>query len=60
VVTVVLLGLLQRPFGKRTLNKQRRKDLAEPPPFEPAFPTPALPGQRLVPATKATKETANG
>jgi hypothetical protein len=53
----VLLGLLQRPFGKRTLNKQRRKDLAETPPFGPAFPTPPLPGQ---PLASATKEATHG
>jgi NADH-quinone oxidoreductase subunit H len=57
VVTVVLLALLQRPFSKRILNKHRRKDQAEAPHFEPAFPTPPLPGQ---PLASATKEASNG
>jgi NADH-quinone oxidoreductase subunit H len=57
VVTLALLYLLQRPFSKRVLNKHRRKDQAEVPRFESAFPTPPLPGQ---PLASATKEASNG
>jgi len=58
VVTVVLLALLRKPFGsKRGRKKQLRKELAEAQPSLSAYPTPPLPGQPLVPATK---ETANG
>jgi NADH-quinone oxidoreductase subunit H len=58
VVTVVLLYLLQKPFSNRQIRKKRRRnEPAEAPSFEPAFPTPPLPGQPLVPATK---ESAHG
>ena len=61
VVTVVLLYLLQRPFSNRQIRKRHRRQepveagsLAS---VEPAFPTPPLPGQPLVPASK---EAAHG
>jgi NADH-quinone oxidoreductase subunit H len=59
VVTVALLYLLQRPFSNRQLRKKRRRteesvDVTQ---FEPAFPTPPMPGK---PLTAATKEAANG
>jgi NADH-quinone oxidoreductase subunit H len=62
VVTGVLLYLLQRPFSNRQLTKKRRRTESEarsalPADFEPAFPTPALPGK---PLASVTKEVANG
>jgi NADH-quinone oxidoreductase subunit H len=57
VVTVVLLYLVQRPFGDKQIRKKRRKEPVEAGSFEPAFPTPPLPGQPLVPASK---EAAHG
>src|SRR6202142_1315896 len=49
VVTVVLLGLLQRPFSNRQIRNQRgRNEPVEAGSFGspgPAFPTPPLPGQ---------------
>ncbi len=62
VVTAVLLYLLQRPFSNRQLRKKRRRTESEArsaraASFEPAFPTPALPGKPLAPAAK---EAANG
>jgi NADH-quinone oxidoreductase subunit H len=57
VVTVLLLYLLQRPFGDKQIRKKRRKEPVETGSFEPAFPTPPLPGQPLVPASK---EAAHG
>jgi NADH-quinone oxidoreductase subunit H len=62
VVTAVLLYLLQRPFSNRQLRKRRRRtdaeaQAAQPASFEPAFPTPALPGKQ--PAAVA-KEAAHG
>jgi NADH-quinone oxidoreductase subunit H len=56
VVTAVLLYLLQRPFSNRQINRRRRRDEpAEAAAFEPAFPTPPLPGK-----APATKEAAHG
>jgi NADH-quinone oxidoreductase subunit H len=58
VFSVVLLALLRKPFTrKQTHNKRGRQEPAETPPLESAFPTPTLPGQPLVPATK---EKAHG
>jgi NADH-quinone oxidoreductase subunit H len=61
VVTVVLLYLLQRPFSNRQIRKRHRRqepvEAGSSAPFEPAFPTPPLPGQPLVPASK---EAAHG
>jgi NADH-quinone oxidoreductase subunit H len=61
-VTLVLLYLLQRPFSNRQLRRNRRRTESEArsahtASFEPAFPTPALPGKPLAPATK---EVASG
>jgi NADH-quinone oxidoreductase subunit H len=60
VVTVVLLYLLQRPFGDKQIRKKRRKEPVEAgssASLAPYFPTPPLPGQPLVPASK---EAAHG
>jgi len=58
VVTVVLLYLLQRPFSNRQIrNRRRRAEPVEGTSFEPAFPTPPLPGQSPV---TASKESAHG
>jgi len=57
VVTVVLLALLRKPFGSKRSQKKRHEPPVEAELIEPAYPTPPLPGQPLVPATK---EAANG
>jgi len=62
VVTAVLLYLLQRPFSNRQLRKRRRRTesearSAQTASFEPAFPTPALPGK---PPAAVAKEAAHG
>jgi NADH-quinone oxidoreductase subunit H len=58
VVTAALLYLLNRPFSNRHLRKKRRRtESVEVTHFEPAFPTPPMPGKPLAPATK---EAANG
>jgi NADH-quinone oxidoreductase subunit H len=57
VVTVVLLFLLQRPFSSRHIRKKQRRQDSEATAFDPAFPTPPLPGKPLAPATK---EAAHG
>ncbi|MDT5023344.1 MAG: NADH-quinone oxidoreductase subunit, partial [Mycobacterium sp.] len=62
VVTGVLLYLLQRPFSNSQLRRKRRRTesearSAQTASFEPAFPTPPMPGKPLAPVTK---ETANG
>ena len=57
VVTAVLLALLRKPFGSKRSQKKRHEPPVEVQLFEPAYPTPPLPGQPLVPATK---EAANG
>ncbi|MBV8862022.1 MAG: NADH-quinone oxidoreductase subunit NuoH, partial [Mycobacterium sp.] len=52
-VAALLLALLREPFGgKRSRKKQRRDQPVEAHPAEPAFPTPPLPGQVLVPTTQ--------
>jgi NADH-quinone oxidoreductase subunit H len=62
VVTGVLLYLLQRPFSNSQLRKRRRRTelearSAQNASFQPAFPTPPMPGKQLAPATK---EVTNG
>jgi NADH-quinone oxidoreductase subunit H len=61
VVTVVLLYLLQRPFSNREIRNRRRRnepvEAGSSASLAPAFPTPPLPGQSPV---TASKETAHG
>jgi NADH-quinone oxidoreductase subunit H len=57
VVTAILLLILREPFGSKRSEKKRHETPVETQLSEPAFPTPPLPGQALVPATK---EAANG
>src|ERR1700722_14160617 len=61
VVTVVLLYLLQRPFSNRQIRNRRRRnepvEAGASASLPPAFPTPPLPGQSPV---TASKEAAHG
>jgi NADH-quinone oxidoreductase subunit H len=58
IVTAALLLILRKPFGgKPTRKKAHLEPAADEQLPKPAFPTPPLPGQTLVPATK---EGANG
>jgi NADH-quinone oxidoreductase subunit H len=57
VVNAALLLILRKPFGSKRSQKRRHEPPVEAELFEPAYPTPPLPGQPLVPATK---EAANG
>src|ERR1700730_3504591 len=58
VVTPALLLILRKPFGgKPTRKKARLEPAVDEQLPEPAFPTPPLPGQALVPATQ---EGTNG